>query len=92
MKTRTEATIEDLYQVEGKAELVNGEIVHMAPTGYIPGYASFRITRSLDDYVQLKGVGHAVPDGVSSIVDLPHRKSFGPDASYFIGDVGIKFI
>jgi hypothetical protein len=28
MNTKTQATIEDLYQVEGKAELVNGEIVH----------------------------------------------------------------
>jgi Uma2 family endonuclease len=92
MKTKTEATIEDLYRVEGKAELVNGEILHMAPTGYTPGYASFRITKSLDDYALSRGIGHAVPDGVSYIVDLPHRKSFGPDASYYIGDVGIKFI
>src|SRR5215475_8532230 len=28
---KTHATIEDLYKVEGKAELVNGEIVHMPP-------------------------------------------------------------
>ena len=37
MSPKTRATIEDLYKVEGKAELVNGEIVHMAPTGGIPG-------------------------------------------------------
>jgi len=29
MSTKVEATIEDLYKVEGKAELVNGEIVEM---------------------------------------------------------------
>ena len=27
MSTKTEATVEDLYKVEGKAELVNGEII-----------------------------------------------------------------
>jgi hypothetical protein len=29
MSTKTRATIDDLYKVEGKAELVNGEIVEM---------------------------------------------------------------
>jgi hypothetical protein len=37
MNTKTRATIEDLYKVEGKAELVNGEVVHMTPTGSRPG-------------------------------------------------------
>ena len=32
MSTKVEATIEDLYKVEGKAELVNGEIVLMPLT------------------------------------------------------------
>ena len=33
MTVKTRATIEDLYHVDGKAEIVNGEIVHMSPTG-----------------------------------------------------------
>ena len=37
MSTKTRATIEDLYKVEGKAELVNGEIVEMPPAGDDPG-------------------------------------------------------
>ena len=36
---KTRATIEDLYKVEGKAELVNGEIVHTPPAGDEPGRA-----------------------------------------------------
>ena len=36
MSTKVEATIEDLYKVEGKAELVNGEIVEMPLTGDLP--------------------------------------------------------
>jgi len=41
------ATIEDLYRVSGKAELIDGEIVVMSPTGGIPGNASFEIAASL---------------------------------------------
>ena len=43
MSAKTRATIEDLYKVEGKAELVNGEIGNLsAPTRRItsgPGRA-----------------------------------------------------
>ena len=44
MRTKTRATIEDLYKVEGKAELVNGEIVEMPPSGDEPGAASLRLS------------------------------------------------
>jgi Uma2 family endonuclease len=39
MAVQTRATIEDLYDVEGKAEIVDGEIVHMPPTGDEPNRA-----------------------------------------------------
>ena len=52
MSTKTEATIEDLYKVEGKAELVNGEIVYMSPAGGRPGYAAQEISFSLRDYAR----------------------------------------
>ncbi len=49
MSPRTKATIDDLYRVpeNGKAELVNGEIVFMAPTGGVPGRAGGEIFISL---------------------------------------------
>ena len=47
MTTRAQATIDDLYQVKGKAELVNGEIVVMEPTGFWPGRAAGAIMHSL---------------------------------------------
>lgn len=52
MSTTTEATIEDLYRVpeNGKAEIVNGELVLMSPTGFMPGRAGGEIYASLRDY------------------------------------------
>jgi Uma2 family endonuclease len=92
MQTRAEATIEDLYRVPGKAELVNGKILHMAPTGGIPGYAGDEIFVSLRAYVRRTSRGYAVGDNKAFRVNLPHRKSFSPDAAYYIGpDPGMKF-
>ena len=92
MNTKTRATIEDLYKVEGKAELVNEEIVEMPPAGEDPGIAGFQIAKRLDDYAQQTRRGRAFPDGVGFEVNLPHRKAFSPDAAYHIGPrMGMRF-
>ncbi|MDQ3172493.1 MAG: Uma2 family endonuclease [Acidobacteriota bacterium] len=89
MSAKTEATIDDLYRVpeNGKAELVNGELVLMSPTGGVPGRAAGRIYRSLDDYERLVGGGCAFPDNVGFIVKLPNRRSFSPDAAFYKGEL-----
>lgn len=89
MTAKTEATIDDLYRVpeNGKAELVNGELVLMSPTGGVPGRAAGRIYRSLDDYERLVGGGFAFPDNVGFIVNLPNRRSFSPDAAFYKGEL-----
>ena len=86
MRTKVEATIEDLYKVAGKAELVNGEIVHMSPTGLHPHYAALQIAISLQAYELATQSGYAVCDNVGFVVDLPHRESFGPDAAFYVGE------
>jgi Uma2 family endonuclease len=92
MSTKVEATIEDLYKVEGKAELVNGEIILMSPTGRRPGYAGDVILVSLFQYSKRHRVGIAVGDNKAFVVNLPHRKSFSPDAAFHVGaDTGMKF-
>lgn len=85
---KTEATIEDLYAVEGKAEIVNGEIVHMPPTGDVPGYAGDEVFISLRQHARDAGRGRAVGDNKGFIANLPHRKSFSPDAAFYIGRPG----
>ncbi len=92
MSAKVEATIEDLYKVDRKAEIVNGEIVLMSPTGSLPGYAGDEIFASLREYSKRRKFGRAVSDNKGFVVNLPHRKSFSPDAALYIGpDSGMKF-
>src|SRR5215216_1766688 len=93
MTTTHGATIEDLYRVKGKAELVNGEIIQMPPTGYLPGFAASRILYSLITHEQATRSGHAISDNVGFRVNLPNRESFSPDAAWYIGQpTGMKFL
>jgi Uma2 family endonuclease len=90
---KTRATIEDLYKVEGKAELVNGEIVHMPPTGDDPGYAGDAIYVSLWEYAKRLKRGWAFAANKGFHVHLPHRESFSPDAAYHVGPrTGMRFL
>lgn len=85
--------IEKLYQTDGKAEIINGEIVKMPPTGYEPHNTSLNIAFSLKKYAKETNFGIAVGDNVGYIVNLPNRKSFSPDASFHIGKkTGMKFL
>lgn len=85
MTVSTRATIEDLYAIDGKAEIVNGEIVHMSPTGNWPNYAGGEIFVSLRSYVRKTKKGRAVSDNAAFRVDLPNRESVSPDAAYHLG-------
>ena len=91
MSTKVEATIEDLYKVEGKAELVNGEIILMSPSGLLPNYAAGEIFSSLRHYGKKHKLGRPVTDNAAFVVDLPHRKSFSPDVGFYSGKPTMKF-
>ncbi len=92
MSIKTEATIDDLYRVSGKAELVGGEIVSLPLVGGLPGYAAFQIGVSLNQFAQRTGRGYAIGDNVGYVVDRPNRKSFCPDADYYVGSLSMKFL
>ena len=87
MKTTTPATVADLYHVpeHGKAEIVEGRLVHLGPTGALPSLAGGAIYASLRHHQRTAGGGIAYPDNAAFIVDLPHRKSFSPDAAFHRG-------
>lgn len=85
--TQTVATLDDLYRVEGKAELIAGRIVPLMATGRLPNRVAFRICRSLDDYAEATGRGEAYTDNMGFAVPplSSGRESFSPDASFFFG-------
>jgi Uma2 family endonuclease len=87
----TERLVAELYDVDGKAEIVDGRIVPMSPTGYHSGRAGGAIYISLRAYEKI-GHGTAFPDNVGFLADLPNRKSFCPDAAFYTGpNTGMKF-
>jgi Uma2 family endonuclease len=82
-----EATLDDLARVTDKAELVDGRIVLLMPTGRKPGRVAGRIYRFLDDYATQGGRGEAYPDNVGFAVPRlsSGRQSFAPDAALHLG-------
>jgi Uma2 family endonuclease len=94
MVANLEATIEDLYALphEQKAEIVDGEILLMSPTGAAPSYAASEIFVGLREYSRRTKTGYAFNDNAAFRVELPKRKSFSPDAGYYTGKwTGMKF-
>lgn len=93
MTTKPRASVEDLYEVQGKAELVNGELVQMSPTGDLPNRAAGTIYLRLREYEAIAQAGRAYTDNTGFLVRLPGRQSFSPDAAFFVGPgFGGKFL
>jgi Uma2 family endonuclease len=93
MTAKPRATVEDLYESQGKAELVNGELVQMSPTGDSPSRAASAIFMRLRRYEASAGLGRAYADNTGFLVRLPGRESFSPDAAFYVGPrSGGKFL
>jgi Uma2 family endonuclease len=84
--TTKRATLDDLLKVPGKAELINGRIVHFMATGYRPNIVAGRIFRRLAEHSETFG-GEAFTDNIGfAVPELPSgRESFAPDAAYYTG-------
>jgi hypothetical protein len=83
-----QAALSDLYQYEGKAELIAGRIVCYPHLGCRPGHAVLEIMSSLDRFVKAAGLAGEVfgPGLIYAIPPLPNgRQSFCPDGSYYDG-------
>jgi Uma2 family endonuclease len=85
--TIPKATLADLAQHDGKAELIAGRIEPLMAPGHRPSRVASRIFRSLDDYAESTGRGFAYTDNLGYAVDelSSGRESFSPDASYSLG-------
>ena len=92
MQARGSATLEELRHVREKAELVDGEIVRMTPAGGFHGYAAGEIVASLRQYARRTGLGHALGDNIGFCVNLSNRRSFSPDAAFYVGPLSADFL
>lgn len=80
-----EATLDDLLAFDGRAELIDGEIVPMSPTGHLPVSAAAQITASLVMWARAHSGGYAYGDGGSFLIHTPRRQVLSPDAAWWIG-------
>lgn len=78
-----EATLEDLYAVEGKAELVDGRLVLMSPTSDDHNTAAGNIFYSLKTHQRENGGGRPYTDGIGFV--STERRTFSPDTAWYVG-------
>lgn len=78
---------EQIQHIDGKAEVIDGGIVIMSPTGAWPSMVALRIAASLMQHQQVGQSGIAVGDNAIFRVRLPHRGSFSPDAAWYVGEI-----
>jgi Uma2 family endonuclease len=79
------ATIGDLRRTKLKAEIVNGEMLVIGPSGGGPANAAGNIIFSLHLYQKRHGGGCVYMSRLTYLVDLPHRQSICPDVSWYTG-------
>jgi Uma2 family endonuclease len=78
-----EATLEDLFAVEGNAELVDGRLVLMPPTSDAHNTAARNIVVRLTQHEWEHGDGRAYVDGIGFIAS--DRRTFAPDVAWYVG-------
>jgi Uma2 family endonuclease len=83
MLMKRQATFEDLEQVDGLAEIVNGEIMQLPPKDFRHTRAAMYISDVLVEYEARTQLGLAFVTGQHYPVLLPHRLSFCPDVSFY---------
>ena len=88
------ATLEDLYQTPGKAELIGGRIIPYMATGVRPNEVAGNIYVSLRSHSAKTKRGKAFTDNMGyAVAELPSgRESFSPDASYYDGPLPMNLM
>lgn len=82
-----------LNRMEARAEIVNGRIKKLGMSGFRASFASLQIMASLRERFGIYKVGSMVgPPELDYKVNLPNRRTFRPDASFYTGpDTGMEF-
>ena len=87
MTTRTRITAEELWRLgtgDVRRELVEGEVIEMAPAGGVHGRISGRVSRWLVEYVDAHGGGDVVVGDVGFVLTLPSdpERVRAPDVAF----------
>lgn len=87
MATKARVTAQDLWRLgEGdvRRELLNGEVVEMAPVGGIHGEITSRINRWLAEHAERQGGGKVVVGDVGFVLNLPYdpERVRAPDVAF----------
>jgi Uma2 family endonuclease len=82
-----EATLEDLWEFEDPAELIDGRIVPMTPKDARPGKTANRIQRSLEEYQYERGGGEPISQSIGFIWEAVGSQYFIPDVFWWTGPV-----
>ena len=87
----TETLVEALHgsPENGKAEIVNEEVVCIGPAGSGPGHAAGRVALGLLRHEEQHGNGYAFGPNTGFLVNLPGRTSFSPDAAWYTGPLAV---
>jgi len=75
MVTKTRLTAQDLWRLgEGdvRRELVDGEVIEMAPVGGVHGKITLKVARYLAEHVEQHGGGEVLVGDVGFVLNLPH--------------------
>lgn len=89
MVTTAQATAEDVLRLAGEGqsyELVDGELIEMAPTGFVHGDTESRFDRRLGDYVDSKNLGKVVVGDVLFQLSQEPRIARAPDVAFIRRD------
>lgn len=84
MLMNRDATVDDLYLVEGRAEIVNGRIVMLDVGGFAHSRAAMFIVGCLKQFEKRTRSGYAMNELANYRVELPHRQSLCPDGSFYV--------
>lgn len=87
MATKTRLTAQDLWRMgtgDVRRELVDGEVIEMAPTGGVHGRTVSRLSSMLQQHVELQRTGEVLAGDVGFILTLPAdpERVRAPDVAY----------
>src|SRR5947207_7326130 len=87
MAIKGHRTAQDLWKLgdgDTRRELVNGEVVEMAPAGGVHGEVTGRVCRRLVEHVERHGGGKVLVGDVGFVLHLPHdpERVRAPDVAF----------